>query len=457
MFVLYASVLPPRVSASIESCTAMSGPNGVWVKLEENISKAAVIKEIISEMEAIRTIRQKTVSEMRVVLDRLIDLSRRVTEVGKQSGLQSPTVLHIVSSKLEQELYYEFERWMRHDHPAEELSVNRIVELLRTETEAREQIAPTKIIRPDAKWKPSVNHFIGVRSSRAGVHQRTSTNMIYSDPCTLGCGVHHKFIDCPVFQEQRPWQRRDTIKTAERCYSWFCRHKNTECTKPKQCSECGGCHHKMLNCLTSLSSANSPAQCASMYSPSTQRQLATSPMNPAGASFTSQPRTTSTTPNPTHGFLGHVLGQHDIRRFSPTTYVEIRDVNGVWHEIVAFFDSGSDTTLIKSSLAKRIGLVGTSELFRYGVAGGGSKLERSTRCMLQVRPMHAHKNHGYALEAMGIKQPAHGALPLVRLYSTTSRIFVQLGDVYRLPEQLLWSSTMHTSSSLYAPSPRDKL
>ena len=165
----------------------MSGPNSVWVRLEEKITKAAVIKEIISEMEAIRPIRQKTASEMRVVLDRLPDFARRVTEVGKQSELQSPTVLHIVSSKLEPELYYEFERWMRHDHPAEELSVNRIMEFLRAETEAREQIAPTKITRPDAKWKPSVNHFTVVISSRAGVHQRTSTNLVYSDPCSLGC------------------------------------------------------------------------------------------------------------------------------------------------------------------------------------------------------------------------------------------------------------------------------
>ncbi|KAI0222405.1 hypothetical protein LSAT2_026346, partial [Lamellibrachia satsuma] len=139
MFVLHPSVLPPRVSASIESCTTMSGPNGVWDRQTGGkIPKAAVIKEIISEMEAIRPIRQKTASEMRAVLDRLIDFARRVTEVGKQSELQSPTVLHIVSSKLERKLYYEFERWMRHDHPAEESSVNRIVEFLRAETEAGE-------------------------------------------------------------------------------------------------------------------------------------------------------------------------------------------------------------------------------------------------------------------------------------------------------------------------------
>ena len=81
MFVLHASVLTPRVSASIESCTTTSGPNGVWDRLEEKTPKVAVIKEIISEMEAIRPIRQKTSSEMRAVLDRLTDFARCVTEV----------------------------------------------------------------------------------------------------------------------------------------------------------------------------------------------------------------------------------------------------------------------------------------------------------------------------------------------------------------------------------------
>ena len=50
------------------------------------------------------------------------------------------------------------------------------------------------------------------------------------------------------------------------------------------------------------------------------------------------------------------------------------------------------------------------------MAGGGSKLERGTRYTLHVRPMHVHKNHGYALEAMGIKQPAHEAIDLLVEY-----------------------------------------
>ena len=104
MFVLHAAVLPARVMSSIESCTAMSGANGVWSRLEEKIPKAAVIQEIIADMEGIRPIRQKTASEMRDVLDRLSDFARRITEIGNSSELYSPTVIRIVSSKLEPEI-----------------------------------------------------------------------------------------------------------------------------------------------------------------------------------------------------------------------------------------------------------------------------------------------------------------------------------------------------------------
>ena len=282
MFLLHKPVLPPRVTSSIQSCTTMIGPNGVWDRLEEKIPKSAVIKEIISEMEAIRPIRQKTAAlETRAVLDRLSDFARRITEVGKETELYSPTVVRIVSSKLEPELYYEFERWMRRDHPTEKLSVTRIVEFLRAETEARERIAPT-MFKPEAKWRtPSLNHFTGAGPSTTVRHQTRTANMVYSDPCMLGCGVHHKFVDCPVFQRQQPWQRRETMKTARRCYTCFCRHKSNECKKTKQCSDCGGRHNRMLNCI----GTNPPVRGTSMNAPSIEHLFSTSQMNPESTSF----------------------------------------------------------------------------------------------------------------------------------------------------------------------------
>ena len=109
------------------------------------------------------------------------------------------------------------------------------------------------------------------------------------------------------------------------------------------------------------------------------------------------------------GFLGHIHGQHAARQQSPTTYVEIRGANGAWHRAVAFFDSGSDTTLVRSSLAQRLGLVGTPEVSHYGVAGGGSKRERSARYTLQVRPIDTDDCRVYAIEAMWIARPAYDA------------------------------------------------
>ena len=382
MFVLHTSVLPPRVTSTIESCTTMCGPNGVWERLQEKIPKAAVIREIISEMEAIRPIREKTASEMRAVLDRLTDFARRITEVGKYTELTSATVIHIVSGKLHPDLYYEFERWMRHDFPTEELSVTRIIEFLRAETEARETISPGA--KKSELPRPSVHNVTGAQ---------------YTDPCPLGCGVHHKFIDCPAFRQQQPWQRRQSIDISGRCYNCFCRHRTTECQKPNQCRECGNRHHQLLNCINTDRVSSTP---------STQHTSTTSTMNPSSASFTPQLRSTNSA-TPTRGFLGHVFCQKDNPRFSPTTYVEISDANGVWHRIVAFFDTGSDTTLIKSSLARRLGLAGTRELFHYGVAGGGSKTENSTRYTLQVRPVHIRESIAYAVEAMGINRPAHDA------------------------------------------------
>ncbi len=70
--------------------SSMSGANGVWSRLEEKIPKAAVIQEIIADMDGIRPIRQKIESEIRAVLDRLRDFARRITEIGIRSESYSP-------------------------------------------------------------------------------------------------------------------------------------------------------------------------------------------------------------------------------------------------------------------------------------------------------------------------------------------------------------------------------
>ena len=202
-------------------------------KIGREYSQVSCNPGIIADMEGIRPSRQKTASEMRAVLDRLSDFARRITEIGNRSELHSPTVIRIVSSKLEPELYYECERWMRYHHPTEELSVNRIVQFLRTETEARERLTQVRSARVE-KPTYSMNHV---------------SALTFTDPCILGCGVHHKFIDCLAFRSKQPWQRCGVISRAGRCFSCFCRHRANDCPNPKHCSDCGD-QNNMLNCET---------------------------------------------------------------------------------------------------------------------------------------------------------------------------------------------------------------
>ena len=191
MFVLHTSVLPPRVTFStIQSCTTMCGPNGVWERLQEKIPKAAVTREIIAEMEAIRPIRQKTASEMRAVLDRLTDFARRIKEVGKDTELTSSTVIHIVSGKLHPDLYCKFERWMRHDFPAE-LSVTRIIEFLRAETEARETISP-RDIKSELR-RPSVHHVTEATNVSVGVWCSPQVHRLSGVPAATTLATPQKY------------------------------------------------------------------------------------------------------------------------------------------------------------------------------------------------------------------------------------------------------------------------
>ena len=77
---------------------------------------------------------------------------------------------------------------MCHDFPSEELPMTRIIEFLRAETEACESILPTKVARSmDDKYEKSSLHHV--------------SGAAFADPCPLGSGVHHKYIDYAVSKE----------------------------------------------------------------------------------------------------------------------------------------------------------------------------------------------------------------------------------------------------------------
>ncbi|XP_033100115.1 uncharacterized protein LOC117103640 [Anneissia japonica] len=317
---------------------------------------------------------------MRTVLDGVTEFCRRMKELGKEEDLNTSMVFETVSSKIESNLFFEF---MRQRCDDEEKTVPTLVKFLRQETEARELRE-----HPHTLMKTKSCHLLEQSSGSSFQIATTfshppssSYRQLNQDPCPLCSNTEsHLIIRCPVFTSNSPEERRRMIKESRRCFLCFKPgHVAGRCRRPdrRRCQTCRLYHHRLIACPPDVGMENTP--------PSIKEEK-----DQAGArSSTGTLNSMSTTKN----------------RFSPTTFVEIKDKYGNWQRVVAFFDSGADTTLIRSSTADRLGLSGDPFVFTFGVAGGGTVKEQSSRYNIDVR------SHGgsqiYQLIASSVQKPVH--------------------------------------------------
>ena len=86
--------------------------------------------------------------------------------------------------------------------------------------------------------------------------------------------------------------------------------------------------------------------------------------------------------------------------------VELLDTNGTWHKAVALFDSGSDVTLIKKDIVKKLQLERHPKTFKFGVAGGGYLYEKSAIVSVWIRRFDK-RSCRYNINALELEKPAH--------------------------------------------------
>ena len=145
---------------------------------------------------------------------------------------------------------------------------------------------------------------------------------------------------------------------------------------------CNKSHHTLLACV-------------SISTPSSQSQNTVNPvpsLNPNAADYQPAVRLTN---QPT-----------STLKYSPSTHVELLSKDGSWHRAVALFDSGSDVTLIKSDLVKRLNLDRKPCVFKFGIAGGGYRTEDSANVSLWIR--RCDKKSGQNnISAVELEKPAY--------------------------------------------------
>ncbi|XP_064115221.1 uncharacterized protein LOC135221349 [Macrobrachium nipponense] len=206
------------------------------------------------------------------------------------------------------------------------------------------------------------------------------------------------------------------IVSSKRCF--FClraNHNAINCTRPdkKRCVDCQLYHHRFVACPP----YGNKVQPRTFSGLESSRAGGTSTLNAnltlsgsASECNIGRAREVASDADATFNTVGTLNSSQEgkiHRRYSPTTYVELQDVEKKWHRVVAFIDTGADTTLLKLSTAKHFGLQGEPFKFRYGVAGGGIAEESSAKFSIQIRPVNGIKS--YNVIAIGIEKPAHNS------------------------------------------------
>ena len=163
-------------------------------------------------------------------------------------------------------------------------------------------------------------------------------------------------------------------------------HKDPrDCYYRRRCTSCSRSHHTLLACVSK------PEQNKIRVENSQQN----SSLNANASSFQpSQPSVRSTNecaPN---------------FRYSPTALVELLDTNGTWHKAVVLFDSGSDVTLIKKDIVKKLQLERHPKTFKFGVADGGYRYENSAIVSVWIRRFD-QRSCRYNINALELEKPAH--------------------------------------------------
>ena len=185
-------------------------------------------------------------------------------------------------------------------------------------------------------------------------------------PTCIVCQQQHPIYKCPVFNEMHYTKRRDLINSSRRCYRCLGAHFSKNCSSKGTCKVCGRQGHHSL--LHKPSSSRSPVPTSS-----TARDVP-SPVTPHTSNDVSA-----------LSCEAKRTGEHPVVLLG-TAKALIADAVGHYHTVRAVLDSGSQTSAITFSLARKLGLsIHRSSFQVVGISSGVAHVHGTTQCIITSR------------------------------------------------------------------------
>ena len=349
-------------------------------------------------------------------------------EANNAADLSSHSTLDLIEQKLTDNLLRRYRRWLHQEHQKELPNVDHLISFLQSETDLEEQISIKTSQNASRKTKPIINV----------IHSATQ------DHCLLCKVSRHKFVDCDEFKKLSPQERTDAMKRFHRCFTCLApMHREPKtCHYRRRYLTCNKSHHRLLACALNNSTRDIPMESPR---PSHLSLNAEAPEFHANANSVSLPQDKK--PN---------------FKFSPSTYVELLGSDGTWHRAVALFDSGSDVTLIRRDIVKKLNLDRKPQQFKFGIAGGGYCCENSALVSLWIR-RYDKKASRFNIQAFELETPAHKTPKLENQFFEDNHFLKPIGKF--IPKEaedvdiLLgfdYADVMAPTSYLTPPDPAEK-
>ena len=172
--------------------------------------------------------------------------------------------------------------------------------------------------------------------------------------CPFGCQTRHLLAACPHYQSSTFNQKWEMVKS-QRCRKCPSSHHTRDCKK-FDCSTCNKCkknHHRSLHNDRKVQETSNLNPKAPPY-PCQNNDLATSNANVSASSQNHDTKVAA-------GLL-------------PIQMLKVQNSKGQPIEILAMLDTGSNTSLLSKSAAKKLGLSGPQTHLTMNLAGGNKKV-----------------------------------------------------------------------------------
>lgn len=279
-----------------------------WKLLTERFhNKRAITNQCLANIINCQKLSQPAANQLRVLIDGVRESLQTLETIEIVIEAWDPIVVHIVESKLEMTMKFEWERSL--NGSTEIPSYQQLSDFLETQhriLEAAEAFDRGKLVD-----SPRAND--SRRFSRYTPNATTKTLAISTERCCV-CNESHGLYFCPTFETWSVKERKNYIADTKRCENCLKQH-NDNCKSHYRCKKCKGIHNTKLHEETVMS--------AYVGDESNNESVSVSTIHLASRS-----------------------------KLLATAIVQVKDKRGTIHMLRAFIDQGAESAFITERAAQ---------------------------------------------------------------------------------------------------------